>query len=165
MISHDDNPTGQRDNNDPLVSTQIVHNDDVCTGCGQCELMCSLYHEGEQGQVLSRCEVVGDRLTSEFAFYVCQQCSSPECYEACPNQNQALCIDETMRTTYINPDKCDGCETCIDACVFAPARIKMHGEKNIAFTCDLCRGRADGPICIEYCNFGAITLAKKEKVS
>lgn len=150
-------------NKEPLVSTLIVHNDEVCTGCGLCELMCSLFHEGEQGQALSRCEVTGDRLTSEFTLYVCQQCSSPECYEACPNQDVALCIDETVGTTYIDPGGCDGCEACIDACTFSPARIKIHSEKDVAFTCDLCRDRADGPICIEHCNFGAITLAKKEE--
>jgi len=152
------------DNNTPLTSTLIAHSDETCTGCGQCELMCSLYHEGEQGPALSRCEVVGDRLGYEFEFYVCQQCSSPECYEACPNQDEALCIDESIGSTYINPDECDGCEACIDACIYTPSRIKLHQRKQTSFTCDLCRGRAEGPICIEYCNFKAITLAQKEEV-
>jgi Fe-S-cluster-containing hydrogenase component 2 len=51
----------------------------------------------------------------------------------------------------------------MDACPFDPPRIKAHPEKSVAFMCDLCRGRAEGPICVEYCNFDALTVAKKEK--
>ena len=32
------------------ASPRIAHDPDVCTGCGLCELMCSLYHEEEQEQ-------------------------------------------------------------------------------------------------------------------
>ena len=49
-----------------LAPGGVVHNPEACTGCGLCDLMCSLYHEGEQGQALSRGELVGDRLTAEF---------------------------------------------------------------------------------------------------
>ena len=38
------------------VSGRIVHVPQNCTGCGLCDLMCSFYHEGEQGQALSRAE-------------------------------------------------------------------------------------------------------------
>ena len=144
-------------------SSRIAHNPQVCTGCGLCDLMCSLYHEGEQGQALSRGELMGDRLTAEFTFNVCRQCSASKCYDACPNQDQALRIDETTGTKYINADGCDGCGACIDACPFDPSRIKLHPEKSIAFMCDLCRGRADGPICVEYCSFDALAFTKKEE--
>ncbi len=145
------------------VSERIVHDPQVCTGCGLCDLMCSLYHEGAQGQALSRGELVGDRLIAEFVFNVCRQCSSPECYDDCPNKDKALCIDETTGTKYINADKCDGCGECIEACPFDPPRIKLHPEKNVAFMCDLCRDRAEEPICVEYCSFNALTLTRKEE--
>ena len=144
------------------VRARIVHTPEVCTGCGLCDLMCSLYHEGEQGQTLSRGELVGDRLISEFTFNVCRQCPSPECWDACPKQDSALCVDEAHRTTYIRSDECDGCGDCIEACPFDPPRIKMHPEKSIAFKCDLCRDRSEGPICIEYCSFDALSLSQKE---
>ena len=137
----------------------IMHHPTTCTGCGLCDLMCSLYHEGEQGQVLSRGELLGDRLTSEFTFTVCRQCRSPKCYDACPLKDSALCIDEATGVKYINRDECDGCGDCIEACPFEPSRIKLHPEKNVAFMCDLCRGRAEGPVCIEYCNYEALTTA------
>jgi len=140
----------------------IKHHPDNCTGCGLCELMCSLYHEGEQGQRLSRCEITGDRLTAEFTFDVCQQCVKPGCYDACPKKDKAFCIDEATGIKYINPAECDGCGACIEGCVFTPARIKLHPGKNIAFMCDLCRGRDGGPICVEYCNFDALSVLRRE---
>jgi len=153
----------QQPNRVEQEGARLVYNPEVCTGCGLCDLMCSLYHEGEQGQALSRGELLGDRITSEFTFHVCRQCPSPECHDACPNRDEALCIDETIGITYINPDECDGCGACIDACSFDPPGIKMHPEKDIAFTCDLCRNRAEGPICVEYCSFDALSLANKEE--
>jgi len=146
------------------VSIRIVHSTEACTGCGLCELMCSLYHEGEQGQALSRCILTGDRLTAEFTFNVCQQCSSPECYDACPFQDSALCIDTETGIKYINAEECTGCGLCMDACPFDPPGIKIHPKKNIAFMCDLCRSREEGPVCIEYCNFDALTLEKKDSI-
>ena len=145
------------------VPPRILHDPEVCTGCGLCDLMCSLYHEGEQGQSLSRGELTGNRLTAEFTFNVCRQCPSPECYDACPHQDKALCIDETTGIKYINPDECDGCGLCIEACPFDPPGIKMHPQKQVAFMCDLCRDRAEGPVCIEYCNFNALTYVMKEE--
>lgn len=146
-----------------LVSGCIVHAPQVCTGCGLCDLMCSLYHEGEQGPALSRGELVGDRLTAEFTFNVCQQCLSPNCYDACPLKEKALCIDEVTGVKYINAEECNGCGECIEACPFDPPRIKLYSEKNVAFMCDLCRSRTEGPICVEYCSFNALTYARKEE--
>ena len=144
------------------VSARLVHHPQVCTGCGLCDLMCSLYHEGEQGQALSRGKLTGDRLTAEFTFNVCRQCPSPECYDACPLKDKALCIDEVTGVKYINAEECDGCGQCIEACPFDPPGIKMHPQKQVAFMCDLCRDRAEGPACVEYCNFEALTYVMKE---
>lgn len=36
-----------------VTSARIAHHPGTCTGCGLCDLMCSLYHEGEQGKALS----------------------------------------------------------------------------------------------------------------
>ena len=48
-------------------SGTLVHVPTVCTGCGICELMCSLYHEGVQGPALARLQVVNDPFTSDKA--------------------------------------------------------------------------------------------------
>ena len=143
------------------ANPRISHDPKNCTGCGLCDLMCSLYHEGEQGQALSRSELVGDRLISVFTHYVCQQCPDPKCYDACPNQDEALCIEAETGVKYIHFEACDGCAQCVDACTYDPPRIKIHPAKDVAFSCDLCRKRAEGPICIEYCSFGALSISQK----
>jgi len=42
----------------------LVHVPAICTGCGICELMCSLYHEGVQAPALARLQVVNNPFTS-----------------------------------------------------------------------------------------------------
>jgi electron transport protein HydN len=75
--------------------------------------------------------------------------------------DEALCIDQSSGARYINEDACTGCVACIDACPFKPPNIALDDEKAVAFKCDLCRGRAGGPICVEYCAYGALQFVAK----
>jgi Fe-S-cluster-containing hydrogenase component 2 len=137
---------------------RIKHNPSVCTGCGVCSLMCSLYHEKEVHISLSRSELVRDPFEAVYSINVCRQCLSPSCYQSCPKKDSALCIDQATGVKYINPDQCDGCGECILACPLEPARVKLNPVTKLAFKCDLCRGRGKGPICIEYCAQNALAL-------
>ena len=84
-------------------SGTLVHVPTICTGCGICELMCSLYHEGVQGPALARLQVVNDPFTSDKArlrmqssgwkagkrvAFECDLCKGrevgPICVEYCP---------------------------------------------------------------------------------
>lgn len=146
------------------VSPLIVHDPDLCAGCGVCGLMCAFYHEKEYGPSLSRNELVRDPFNADYTFLVCQQCTSPDCYFACPNKDAALCVDKKTGVKYINTAKCEGCGACTEACRFPPPRTNVHPVKNVAFKCDLCRGRIEGPICVEYCTMKALRkLSGKER--
>ena len=147
------------------VSGLIVHNPAVCAGCGVCNLMCSLYHHGEQGLSLSNAELDRDPFNASYTFSVCQQCRSPNCYFACPNLDAALCIDPKTGAKYVDPDECERCGKCTEACPFEPKRIRPHPETEVALVCDLCRGRAAGPICVDYCPMKALIYVPKEKRS
>jgi len=147
------------------VSGLIVHNPKVCAGCGVCNMMCSLQHYGESGLSLSNAELVRDPFNAEFAFHVCQQCKSPECYFACPNMDAALCIDRETGVTYVNQEECVGCGECVKACPFEPKRIKLHPKTELSMVCDLCRNRKEGPICVEYCPMKALTYVPAGKRS
>jgi carbon-monoxide dehydrogenase iron sulfur subunit len=140
-----------------LKSGKIVHNSDLCTACGVCELICSLYHDGIIGPPLARINILRDAFTAQHRHIICQQCHDPGCYNACPLQDQALCIDGATGVIYIDEDECTGCKMCIDACPFDPPGIKFNTEKNVAFKCDLCKGIEGGPMCVEYCPFQALT--------
>jgi len=74
-----------------------------------------------------------------------------------------MCIEGTSGVTYANEDEGTGCGNCIDACPFDPPKIRINAEKNVAFKCDLCRGREGGPICIEYCPFQALEFVSNDK--
>jgi Fe-S-cluster-containing hydrogenase component 2 len=138
------------------VSTRIVHDPNSCAGCGVCGLMCAFYHEKEYGHSLARNELVRDPFNAAYAFHVCQQCKSPNCYFACPKKDVALCVDKTTGVTYVNNAECIGCGACSGACPFTPPRANVQPVKKVSFKCDLCRGREDGPICVEYCTMHAL---------
>ncbi|MBN2062070.1 MAG: 4Fe-4S dicluster domain-containing protein [Deltaproteobacteria bacterium] len=147
-----------------LKSGAVVYNPGVCSACGICEIMCSLWHEGSAGPLLSRVNVVRDAFTVRHHLVICRQCEYPSCYHACPLQDKALCIDEATGALYIDEEECTACGSCIEACPFDPPRIKYHAEKQVAFKCDLCREREEGPICVEYCPFQALTyIPRKER--
>jgi len=146
------------------LSTRIVHDPNLCAGCGVCGLMCAFYHEKEYGHSLARNELSRDPFNADFTFHVCQQCTSPNCYFACPKKDVALCADEKTGVKYVNTAECLGCGSCSSACPFTPPRAKVQPVKKVSFKCDLCRRRKDGPICVEYCTMHALRkVSGKEK--
>jgi Fe-S-cluster-containing dehydrogenase component len=138
------------------VSSVIQHDATRCAGCGVCGLMCSFYHESESGTSMARNGLVRDPFEASFTFNVCQQCTSPNCYYACPQKDKALCVDLGTGVKYINTAKCIGCGSCTKACKFTPARSVVQPVKKVAFKCDLCRDRMQGPICVEFCTVSAL---------
>jgi Fe-S-cluster-containing hydrogenase component 2 len=139
---------------------QVSIDESACAGCGTCELVCSLVHEGAVGPSLRRLWLDRDPIGLVHHIVSCQQCDYPECYFACPLKDEAFCIDEATGVRYINTDKCTGCDQqCIKACPFDPPRINFDPERNVAVKCDLCKDREGGPACIEFCQAQALVLA------
>ena len=145
------------------VVGRIEHDSSLCAGCSVCTLMCSLYHEGKTIVVLSRNELVRDPFEGSYSMNACRQCLSPSCYEACPQKDSALCIDKVTGVKYVNPENCIGCGECFSACPLKKAGIKLNPDKEIAFKCDLCRGRKNGPICVEYCAQNALAISRDKE--
>jgi Fe-S-cluster-containing hydrogenase component 2 len=126
-----------------------------CAGCGSCEIICALVHDGVSSPSYNR--LLLDRGgTQDMVCHVvtCQHCKDHPCYEACPKKDQAMCIDEND-IVYINEEHCIGCGKCIKACNFEVPRINMakgNSRKEWrAKKCDLCRTRKEGPACVQYC--------------
>jgi Fe-S-cluster-containing hydrogenase component 2 len=143
---------------DTPVAGRIEHNPSVCAGCGVCSLMCSLNHEKETAFKLSRSEIVRDPFEATYSLNVCRQCLAPSCYQACPNKGSALCIDAATGIKYVNIENCIGCGECTNACPLEPAGVKLNPNQTAAMKCDLCRGRENGPICVEYCAQQALAV-------
>lgn len=135
----------------------VTHMTEICTGCRTCELVCVLSHEKLINPRLSRNVVktdVHDAHSTDVLY--CQQCDDPKCLIACPNN--AIYIDESSGARIIDQDICIGCQTCLNACIFAPvsSRIKYNPETKTCFKCDLCGG---DPLCVKRCPLGASQLS------
>jgi len=142
---------------------KISFDPDLCTGCGTCELMCALFREGVGGPALARCRVGRDPFNANHTFDVCRQCLAPSCYVACPFQDKAQKIDPETGVRYIDEEECVGCKKCNKACPFDPSEVRFNPEKKKSIKCDLCRDRAEGPVCVEYCPTKALNLVSLKK--
>ena len=125
-----------------------------CAGCASCEAVCTLIHDQLVSPSYNRIFVERDVRTMVHTIHSCQHCSDHPCYDACPKKDKAMCIDEN-NIVYVEESECIGCGLCRKACVMTPPRINMVASKDKklrkAKKCDLCRTRAEGPACVQYC--------------
>ena len=141
----------------PRSMGSIAVDTDKCMGCRSCEAVCALYHEGKFSPELSRIRVVkdwgepGSPIDTEFGLLTCRQCPKPKCLEACPED--AISADPKTGARAIDPEKCTGCQICIEACLFTPARVYFNAEMEKAIKCDLCGG---DPQCVKICPTSAL---------
>jgi Fe-S-cluster-containing hydrogenase component 2 len=141
----------------PIKSGVIVTNEDVCHGCGICELVCSLSHNGVCGPSLSRINLQRDPLAGEFVLNTCKQCKFPDCYFSCPVE--AIYLEERTGARTIDLEKCVNCGVCANSCPYNEDGdiIKTHPNQDQYIKCDLCSSLKREPICVEACPWGALT--------
>jgi len=133
----------------------LIFSPDRCTGCGLCELICSLVHTKTCDPTRSRIRIL--RIEKKFAIIqtFCQQCEDAACIAACPVS--AIEHNESTGAIEIDHELCTMCEECIAACPFKGIYSDSIDEKIIA--CDLCDG---DPKCVMYCETKAIEFLKKD---
>jgi Fe-S-cluster-containing hydrogenase component 2 len=137
-----------------------------CAGCESCAVVCALVHGGVVGPSRNRLFVERNIRTMVHTVHACQQCADRPCYEKCPKKGEAMRTDENG-VVYIVEEACIGCGLCARACVFEPSRINFVKDapkaQRKARKCDLCRGRAEGPACVEWCPVCCIRVADGEE--
>jgi protein NrfC len=146
-----------------LVDTQ------KCASCQTCMLACSLVHEGVSNPSLSRIQIMHNtfgNFPNDITMAQCRQCVYPACVYACPTG--ALSIDSNTGVRTVNEDACIGCQRCIQACPFTPARVTWDFTDQHAEKCDLCQNakywsETGGPggkqACVENCPMKAIKFS------
>lgn len=148
----------------PAISGKITVDRELCSGCSICELACSLYHEGTCKPEWSRIRIDKKFLLLEFEPQLCIQCDWPACYLECPEE--AAKIDPGTGARYIDSDVCTGCGRCEKVCPLTPdSKViwsKRKGKKKTYIKCDLCKDRAEGPLCVEMCPRKALTYHRKK---
>jgi len=148
----------------------ILVDTNKCQGCQSCMLACSLVHEGALSLSSARIQVLSNPYGSfpdDITISQCRQCTKPACMKACPTG--ALARDpKHQNVATIDPAKCIGCQKCINACSWAPARSIWNNEAGKSQKCDMCAsasnwdetGGPDGKkACLEICPMGAISFS------
>ena len=120
-----------------------------CTGCRVCEMVCSIKHDNVVNPLRSRIRIIKSEWQGRYTPVTCRQCKSPRCLSACPVN--AISRDETSNRVVIDYKLCTGCRKCITACPFGALGFDPVDKKVIK--CDLCDG---DPQCVRFCETEAI---------
>lgn len=115
-----------------------------CVGCRQCELACSLVHEGSFAPWLSRVKVERKEDIVFSSPIICRHCPDVPCAAACPVD--AIIKSEATGAYYVDSRLCIGCLQCIEACPHDA--IFFNNAKGVALKCDMCGG---DPACVKAC--------------
>lgn len=137
----------------------LVWNSDNCTGCESCVYACSQYAEGAGSRALARLTIHKHSPSITYDIETCRQCVSPSCLSVCPVTPKAVYIDAKTGARVINQKTCIGCALCATACPFNAngSVVKFNAAKKTYVKCDLCSSRAQGPACVQVCQWGGMT--------
>jgi carbon-monoxide dehydrogenase iron sulfur subunit len=127
---------------------------EFCTGCGLCQLACSMVKEKQPDPARARISVQRLVMDGLMLPRICLNCKKPACIEAC--RRNAITKDNETGWVTIDKDKCNNCGLCIAACPFSA--IVQTPEKEVLL-CDVCGG---SPRCVEMCPTGAIQFASRD---
>ncbi|MBI2829915.1 MAG: 4Fe-4S dicluster domain-containing protein [Chloroflexi bacterium] len=126
-----------------------------CVGCRLCEMVCSLFHEGECSTTRSRIKIIRDEEFGNNLVSMCIQCAEEYCVQSCPEG--ALNRNPQTGAVVLDEKSCKGCEACVVVC---PTRgITFDKERDIVLKCDLCGG---DPQCVQFCSREALILKETE---
>ena len=106
----------------------LMINDEKCTGCRLCELVCSVMHDGISNPSRSRIKVIKWEAEGLYIPMSCQQCQDAPCMNVSPVK--AISRDEDLARVMVDYDVCIGCRACVSACPFGVMSFNVI-DKNI----------------------------------
>jgi Fe-S-cluster-containing hydrogenase component 2 len=126
----------------------------ACTGCRQCELVCSVHHTGTANPSRARIHVIKWEAEGFYLPMFCRQCLDPACAAVCPRG--AISRDGQTGLVSICYERCIGCKLCVMACPYGAMGVDtMEGKVT---KCDLCGGN---PYCVSFCEAGALRFVEE----
>ena len=128
---------------------------EFCTGCGICQLACSLIKEKEASPAIAWISIKRLVMDGIMLPQICVNCTKPRCMEAC--RRKAIVKDAETGWVTISQEKCNDCTLCIAACPFSA--ITLTPQKKVQL-CDVCDGN---PKCVAMCPTGAIQFANRNR--
>jgi ferredoxin len=122
----------------------LEFNNDTCSGCKACELVCSLQNLKVVNPSKALLTVFGKfPVPGKYFVDICDQCG--DCARACP-QDAIQLKGDTYR---IDRKKCNLCMECVDAC---PKGLVKVSDEGLPYKCINCRQ------CAEVCPRDALTF-------
>jgi carbon-monoxide dehydrogenase iron sulfur subunit len=134
----------------------VVH-PERCTGCGLCEVACSLHREGVCSRSLARIRILRQEDRGLSLPVVCMQCTQAPCRAVCPME--AIGRDSATGAITIDRQLCIGCRLCLQACPLGAISFHEEAQTGPILKCDLCGGE---PRCIPFCGSEALALVQRE---
>jgi carbon-monoxide dehydrogenase iron sulfur subunit len=135
---------------------------DRCVGCHTCEIACAVEHSAGKNLFAALAESPRPRkrlyveAAGEFKVPVlCRHCEDAPCAAVCPTG--ATYYDAQRELVLQTPQKCIGCQLCVQACPFG--MMGSRAESRITVKCDRCPDRIR-PACVDSCPTGALFYAE-----
>jgi Fe-S-cluster-containing hydrogenase component 2 len=141
-----------------MIEKVLMIDQEKCTGCRQCEMVCSVFHTGASNPSRSRIKVVKWESLGFYLPMTCQHCEKPFCQEVCPTK--ACHRNLETYAIVIDQDKCIGCKTCIVACPFGAPFFDI--KERVTVKCDYCDG---DPQCVSFCEAKAIDYVDADQAN
>lgn len=143
---------------------RIYINEDLCMGCGLCQVFCTTEHSSSKNVIkaykkeiptpIARLRV--ERKGEVSLSLQCRQCDQPWCVYSC--LTGALQKDPTSGVVTVDHNKCMGCWTCLLSC--PSGGIIRDKDRNVAAKCDFCPGR-EVPACVANCPNEALMVVEE----
>jgi len=139
---------------------------EVCMGCGICQVFCATLHSKYPDSILKayklseHCPIPRlyiERRNDISMAVQCQHCDDPICAAACITG--AIYKEKDTGLVLINGEKCIGCYTCLAACPYGAIR-ESGSSVGLALKCDMCRDKAEIPVCVANCPNEALSYGE-----
>lgn len=133
-----------------------------CIGCNTCTIACMQWHDVPPSTVKWIRVYQWEKGTFPnvrlFALPVmCYHCQNPVCINAC--KNGALYKEEKYGAVLVDPDKCQGCRRCWQACPYGAPQYDGDELGAKMSKCNMCVDRLEQgwkPICVLSCSMRAL---------
>jgi anaerobic carbon-monoxide dehydrogenase iron sulfur subunit len=139
---------------------RIIAKEEICMGCGLCEVYCTVQHSKTKDIIKAYKETpkpisrVRLEVAKPISFAIqCRNCEDAPCVIAC--LSGAMTMDEETGLIKHNKNKCIGCWTCVMVCPYGALKMDISGK--VVAKCDLCQ-ELESPACVANCPNRALTV-------